>query len=422
MKVLIKSAEIIDERSPLNSQRKNIVIEGGKITDISDEESSADKIISGDQLKISIGWFDLWTYIGDPGDEHKEDISSGTQAAASGGFTEVAVLPNTNPVVQNKNAVQYLKSVNPQNLTQIHPIGAVTQSNEGSEITEMIDLYESGAVAFSDGYKPIWNTDILLKSLLYLQKFNGLLIQRPEDKWLNMFGTMNEGRQSTLLGLKGMPSLSEELTIERDLRLLDYSGGKLHFSNISTKRSVALIRNAKEQGLQVTCDVAAHQLVFDDNSLTEFDTNYKVNPPFRTQEDIDALLKGIEDDTIDAIVSSHRPQDEESKNLEFDLADFGIIGLQSVFPILCRLIPSIPLPKLIHKISYTPRNLLGLPLPSIEVGSPANLTVFDCEQEWIFNEQTNRSKSKNTPFWQQSLKGLPKAVFNNQKIYFADSV
>lgn len=415
MNILIRQAEIIDEQSPYHKQRKNILISHGLIAGISDQETEADVVIESDDLKVSVGWFDMWCQFGDPGHEYKEDLESGCRAAAAGGFTDVALLPNTNPAVQYKNAVTYLKSRNPIFLTQVHPIGAVSPDIRGEDITEMIDMYEAGAVAFSDGIKPIWNTDILLKTLLYLKKFNGLTIQRPEDKWLNTFGTMNESVYSARLGLKGMPAIAEELIIERDLRLLEYAGSRLHFANISTAGSVEAIRQAKRRGLQVTCDIAAHQIAFDDEDLETFDTNLKVNPPFRGGNDIEALIGGLEDGTIDVVVSSHQPHDEESKKLEFDLAEFGMTGLQTVFPLINSLTDRIGLDRLINKITYAPRQLLGIAHPLIKENEKACLTAFDPGKKWKFTRQVNQSRSVNTPFLNQELTGKTLATINNNQ-------
>jgi dihydroorotase len=417
MDILIKEAEIICSSSPFHNQKKNIYISNGVIKTISDDHFKADHVIEGANLKVSIGWFDMWAFFGDPGHEHKEDLDSGCMAAAAGGFTGVALLPNSHPPVQTKNAISYLKSHNHNAITQIFPFGAVTVDLKGEDITEMIDMSQAGAVAFTDGFKPLWNTDILLKSLLYLKKFGGLLIQKPEDKWLNMLGVMNESTNSAMLGLKGMPSIAEEITIERDLRLLEYSGGKIHFANISTARSVEIIRKAKKNGMNVTCDIAAHQIAFDDSALLEFETQLKVNPPFRGKTDIEALIEGLKDDTIDLIVSSHNPHDEESKNLEFDMAEFGIIGLQTLFPVVNRISTKVGMEKLIMKITEMPRKILGIEIPELKEGAKASLTVFDPETEWVFNEQINYSKSDNSPFLGQSMKGKVIATINNNLVW-----
>ncbi|HEX5169415.1 MAG TPA: dihydroorotase, partial [Cyclobacteriaceae bacterium] len=238
MKILIHGAEIIDSNTPYHRKEKNVLVQNGRIVSISDKSSQADKIIDATGMKLSTGWFDLGTSVGDPGLEHKEDLDSVSKAAASGGFTEIAILPNTQPAIQTKNDISYISRNNVNRLVQLHALAAVTKNCKGEELTEMIDLHEAGAVAFTDGLKPIWHTDILLKSLQYLQKFNGVLIDTPEDPFLNMFGQMNEGIQSTMLGLKGMPRIAEEIVVSRNLELLGYAGGKLHFASLSSAKSI----------------------------------------------------------------------------------------------------------------------------------------------------------------------------------------
>lgn len=412
MKILIQGPEILDANSPYHKKEKNILINNGRIAEIGDKNYSADKVIRGDGMKLSVGWFDLGTFIGDPGLEHKEDIESASKAAAAGGFTGMAVLPNTTPCVQTKNEVSYLIKGNDTQLVQIHALAAVTKNNKGEELTEMIDLHEAGAVAFTDGLKPIWHTDILLKSLQYLQKFNGLLIDHPEDIWLNLFGQMHEGINSTRLGLKGMPRIAEDIAVNRNLDLLGYAGGRLHFSRLSSGRAVDLIRSAKKK-LNVSCDIAIYQPLLDDTVLFDFNTNFKVNPPLREKQDNDALIKALKDGTIDVIISGHTPHEEESKNLEFDIADFGMINLQTFASNLVTLSQAVDIEVLIEKITINPRKLLGLEVPKIDVEEKANLTLFDPNKAWTFDEKVNLSKSKNSPWMNKEIKGKAVAVFNN---------
>ena len=412
MKILIQGSEILDANSPYHKKEKNILINNGRIAEIGDKNYSADKVIRGDGMKLSVGWFDLGTFIGDPGLEHKEDIESASKAAAAGGFTGMAVLPNTTPCVQTKNEVSYLIKGNDTQLVQIHALAAVTKNNKGEELTEMIDLHEAGAVAFTDGLKPIWHTDILLKSLQYLQKFNGLLIDHPEDIWLNLFGQMHEGINSTRLGLKGMPRIAEDIAVNRNLDLLGYAGGRLHFSRLSSGRAVDLIRSAKKK-LNVSCDIAIYQPLLDDTVLFDFNTNFKVNPPLREKQDNDALIKALKDGTIDVIISGHTPHEEESKNLEFDIADFGMINLQTFASNLVTLSQAVDIEVLIEKITINPRKLLGLEVPKIDVEEKANLTLFDPNKAWTFDEKVNLSKSKNSPWMNKEIKGKAVAVFNN---------
>ncbi len=423
MDILLKNVEIIDDQSSFNRQKTNVHLKHGIIEGIgSDLEPGVQTVVDASNMTLTIGWFDMRANFCDPGYEYREDLDSGSSAASAGGFTEVALLPNTHPVVQTKNDISYIKSKGHSLLTQLHPIAAVTVDNKGTDLTEMIDLYEAGAVAFSDGDLPLWHTDICLKTLQYLQKFDGLLIDTPYDKLLSAFGTMNESIHSNMLGLKGMPALSEELAIIRDINLLSYTGGKIHISNISSARSVDLIREAKANGLDISCDIAAHQLAFDDSAFYNFDTNYKVNPPFRSREDVDALIKGLNDDTIEIIVSSHSPQDEESKKMEFDTAAFGIIGLQTVLPQLMRLSNHVDIEKLIRKITVAPRQRLGLEVPRIAEGAKANLTLFAPEKRWIFDRTTNKSKSNNSPFFGAELKGKVMGIFNQGKYMLEESL
>ncbi len=415
MKILIKSAEIIDPSSIHHGKKRNVLIQQGRIVTISatDKEEQTDRTIEAKGMKLSTGWFDMRATFGDPGHEYKEGLLSGRQLACESGFTGLALLPNTDPCLQSKNEISYIQSDNTGSLTQLHAIGAVTQDTKGKELTEMIDLHHAGAVAFSDGQTPIWHTDILLKSLQYLQKFDGLLINRPEDSHLNRFGSMNEGISSTVLGVRGMPKLAEELMVSRDLDVLEYTGGRLHFSNISSAKSVKLIKKAKKEGLAVTCDIAAYQTAFEDSALLDFDTNYKVIPPFREKSDNRALLKGLKEGTIDVLVSNHCPQDQESKKLEFDLAEFGIIALQTMGHHLVQLSEHLPLNELIDKVSRVPRQLLRLPVPKITEGSEANLTLFAPKWEWDYSENNNCSRAENSPFLGSTLKGKAVATFNN---------
>ncbi len=420
MKILIQSATIIDKGSPFHKKKKNIVINNGRIAEIGDKNYSADKVIDAEGMFLSIGWFDVGAYVGDPGLEHKEDLVSLAKAGAAGGFTDVAVLPNTYPTVQTKNEVSYLTQGNDNRLVQIHALASVTKSNKGEELTEMIDLHESGAIGFTDGLRSIWHTDIFLKTLQYLQKFDGLLIDHPEDNWLNMFGQMHEGVNSTMLGLKGMPRIAEEVAANKNIELLSYAGGRLHFAKVSTAKTIDLIKVAKKKGLNVSCDITGYQALLDDSLLMDFDTNYKVNPPLREKSDNEALIKALKDGTIDVLVTGHVPQDDESKFLEFDLADFGMINLQTFASQLTSLSKWIEMEDLLEKITSAPRRLLKLEIPKIEIDEKACLTLFDPNAEWAFDKDTNYSKSKNSPWLGKTIKGRAIAVFNNNKSRIED--
>ncbi|GAB4022308.1 dihydroorotase [Spirosoma koreense] len=432
MKTLIRSAHVVDGASSFDGQVVDILVDNGLISQIGVnlEANSRTRVVEADQLHVSPGWVDLRVSTQDPGYEHKEDLISVCQAAVAGGFTDIAVLPNTQPVVDAKGTLGYVQRMAEGQPVSLHVIAAVTKKAAGEDFTEMLDLHHAGAVAFSDGTHPLQNPDLLLKTLQYLQPVNGLLMNRPEETLLTRFGQMHEGVQSTLLGLKGMPALAEELIVERDLRLLDYVlGGQgaagtghgerglresqpstpsplpsaLHFSTISSARSVELIRQAKANGMPVSCDVAAHQLVFDDSALAGFDTNLKVNPPFRSPADVSALWAGLADGTIDAIVSDHLPQDAESKNLEFDQAEFGVLGLETVFAAIITHNRDVALAQLLDKLTTRPRQILRLPAVRIAEGEPARLTLFDPTHTWRYDR--TRSKSKNSPFLGQTLTG-----------------
>jgi dihydroorotase len=412
MKILIQSPEILDPGSPFHQKEKNVLIQNGRISAIGDKNYSADKVLKAEGMKLSVGWFDLGTFIGDPGLEHKEDLESGTSVASAGGFTGLAMLPNTQPCVQTKNEISYLMRGNASRLVQIYPMAAVTLNNKGEELTEMIDLHTAGAVAFTDGLRPLWHTDIFLKSLQYLQKFNGVLVDHAEDYWLNLFGQMHEGVNSTRLGLKGMPRIAEEIVIGKNLELLQYGGGRLHFARISTPRSLELIKAAKRKH-QVTCDITVYQALLDDNMLKDFDTNYKVNPPLRERPDQESIIKGLKDGTIDVLCSGHMPQDEESKSLEFDRAEFGMITLQTFSAHLTALSKFVDWDVLMEKVTIGPRQVLQLEIPRIEEDTTANLTLMDPNQKWVLNDETNLSKSKNSPWFGKELTGKAVAVFNN---------
>ena len=429
MNVFLQSATLLDPASALHRQKVHLVVRDGMIASVEAAtneapEGSFDHTIASNDLYVSAGWFDLQAHFCDPGLEHREDLRSGAQTAAAAGFTEVALLPNTEPTVQTKNEVRYILGAN-HGPVQLHPLAAVTRHAQGEELTEMIDLHHAGAVAFTDGLHALEHRQVMLKALQYVQKFDGLLINRPEDTQLTAYGTMHEGVNSTRLGLKGMPVLAETLALERDLRLLAYATEfayahppRLHVSNVSSADSVALIREAKARGLAVSCDVAAHQLVFDDASLLSFDTNYKVNPPLRSLDDQRALRAGIADGTIDAIVSAHLPQDEEGKKCEFDLAEFGMLGLPAVLPTVSQLVrEGASLPQLIDCLTNRPRHLLKFEFPETKIGEPANLTVFDPTASWTWDRATNFSKSVNHPWYGRELTGRVLGVFHQRQQY-----
>lgn len=408
MKLRLANARIFDPLSSFHLQLTNLLIEDGVITKIGDFPEGKSIDLKGKLL--SPGWMDLSANFCEPGLEHKEDILSGTSCAVKGGFTDVCLIPNTHPAIETKGDVQFV--LKQSGTIDLWPLAALSEGLKGENLTEILDLQLYGAVGFTDGIHPIWNSELLLKALQYMHKFDGLVINRPKDLGLSKYAQMHEGVMSTSLGLNGEPSLSEELMIQRDIEILRYAGGKLHFSNISTKKAVDLVKRAKKAGLNVTCDVSVNHLVFTDKNLETFDTNYKVDPPFRSERDRKALIRGLNEDVIDAITSSHQPHDQECKDLEFDLADFGVISLQTVFSALVSIQDELPLEVAFQKLTSGPRSILGFDPIIIEEGSIAKLAIFDPEAEWTLNDQTNQSKSKNSPFYGQQLKGRSYGIIN----------
>jgi dihydroorotase len=415
MNLLIKSATIIDPNSPFNNQVVDVLIEKGIIKRIGPDIESDAEIIDGEGKYISPGFFDLNCNIGELGFETKEDLYTGTRAASAGGFTGLALMPNTIPPVHSKAEIEYLLNRAKKNLVDVYPLGTISHKREGKDLAEMYDMYLSGAKAFTDGNRPVQDAGLMERALLYAQGFDGLVFSYPEDTAIAGKAKVNEGEISTLLGMKGIPSLAEELMIARDLYLAEYTGSKIHFSTISTTRSVQLIREAKRKRLEVTCDVAAYHLVLTDEALINFDSQYKVKPPLRTQDDVNALKKGLMDGTIDAIVSQHTPQEVEFKDVEFEVAEYGMIGLQTAFSLALK--AGLDLNLVIQKLAVSPREILNIDIPSITEDQPANLVLFDVDAEWEYTRKNNRSKSYNSPFLDQNLKGKVLLTINNNYIY-----
>ncbi|MCW3083894.1 MAG: dihydroorotase [Bacteroidetes bacterium] len=418
MNILIKQAHIIDPNSPHHGKTMDVLIENGTITSIK-SKITADKnvkTIEAANLHLSNGWLDLQANFCDPGFEHKEDLQSGMKAAAAGGFTGVAVVSGTNPPVHSKAQIQYIKNNTDGAIVDVYPVGTTTQNREGKELSEMYDMQQAGAVAFSDDKNAIANAGILMRALLYSKNFDGLVMTHCDDKSISQDGKMNEGEISTRLGLKGIPALAEELMIARNISLAEYTDAPIHISNISTQRSVELIRQAKAKGLKVTSSVTAYNIALHDGLLTGFDSNYKLSPPLRTKTDLEAIRKGIADGTIDAITSDHRPQDIESKEVEFDHASNGMIGLQTAFGLINSNKGKVKLETIIETLTSNPRNILKLKQPLIREGEPANITLFDPEQEYTLEKKHILSKSANTPFTGTTFKGKVIGIINKKQI------
>jgi len=414
MNLLIKSATIIDPNSPFHKKIADVLIEKGIITQIAAEIEADAEVFEADGAYLSPGFFDLNCNIGEPGLETKEDIYTGTRAAAAGGFTGIALMPNTSPPVHSKSEIEYIVNRSKKNLVDIYPLGAISHKREGKDLAEMYDMYLSGAKAFTDGNRPVQDAGLMERALLYTQGFDGLVFSYPEDTAIAGKAKVNEGEVSTLLGMKGIPPLAEELMIARDLYLAEYTGSRIHFSTISTTRSVELIREAKRKGIEVTCDVAVYHLVLTDEALLGFDSLYKVKPPLRTQDDVDALIAGLYDGTIDAIVSQHTPHEVEFKNVEFEVADFGMTGLQTAFSLAIR--AGLEIEMIVQKMAINPREILNIDVPLIAEGKEANLVLLDPELEWEYNKKNNRSKSYNSPFIGHNLTGKVLLTLNNNQL------
>jgi len=415
--ILITSAKLIAPTHKLNGQQVDILIKDGVVVDVDSKINTTDsgvQVIDVEGAVVSAGFFDLNTNIGEPGLETKEDIRTGTAAAAAGGFTAVAVQPNTNPAVYTRSEVSLIVNTAKGNVVDVFPIGSISKKREGNELAELYDMKLNGAIAFSDGNRSLQQAGLMGRALLYAKGFDGLIISFAQDESVAAGAQMNEGIVSTYLGMKGNPNLSEALMVSRDLFLAEYNEAPIHFTTISTAESVDLIKKAKAKGIKVTCDVAAHNLVFTDEEVKDFDSNYKVNPPLRTSKDVKALLKGLKDGVIDAVVTQHTPQEIEYKNVEFHIAKNGITGLQTALPFLVT--AGLSEEHIVEKLAINPRQIVGLPVPRFEKGEKANLVVFNTNDKWTFDAKSNKSKGANNPLFGQELTGKVKLVFNNNQL------
>lgn len=413
MKLLIKQARLADPRSPLHGQLVDIFIENGMIRSLSGAGPDvADREIHIPGLHVSPGWVDVFAHFADPGFEYKETLESGAAAAAAGGFTDVFVLPNTQPALHNKAAVEYVTHKSQQLPVSIHPLGAITKNCEGKELAEMYDMRNSGAIAFTDGLQPVQSSGLLVKALQYVRAIDGVVIQIPDDRSIQPQGLLHEGIVSTRLGLPGKPALAEELLVARDIKLARYAESRLHITSVSTRKSIDYITRGRSTGTAVTCSVTPYHLFFCDEDLAGYDTNLKVNPPLRDRATRDALREALRNGEIDCIASHHQPHEYDSKVVEFEYARFGMAGLETSFAASRTAVPELETADWVRIFSIRPREIFGLPAAELKEGAPACLTLFDPAQSWTVAESDIRSRSRNNPFIGKTLTGRPLGIIN----------
>jgi dihydroorotase len=412
MAVLLKNLRLIQEGRILDPM--DFSLENGRISKIETSSFDFESKIDCTDYFASNGWIDLRCGLGEPGQEYRETVESLCDSLTASGFAHALVMPNTDPVIQTKNEVDFVLNKSKSHGANLLVMGAVTRNAQGEDLTEILDMhFQSGLRFFGDGIKTLSNSDRYMKILQYLQKFDGVLFDHAYDPLLGLFGQMHEGEISTKLGMKGFPNLAEDIAIQRNLEILRYSGGRVHFQTINTAKAVDLIRNAKKEGLAVTADISIYQLLFSDEDLVTFDSNYKVKPPFRGSQDRKALIDGLKDGTIDAIVSNHQPQDYDSKFAEFDLAAFGMAGLQTFLPAMVKLSKELGWELLIEKITGGPEKIIGERANS--------LTIFDPNEKWVYNEKSNKSLSANNPWFGMELQGKVKYVVQKGQLIQIDA-
>lgn len=415
MKTKISAATIVDSRHPLNGEVRDIWIEDGAITAIEEpsERQDSDLVISEEGLCVSIGWMDMRANFRDPGHEWKEDLTSGLAAAARGGFTRVALSPDTVPPMDHKSAVEYAVNRGKNKRAAIVPIGTLSKGLKGLELSEMYDMFLAGARAFGDDKHTLGETGLLHRALLYTEPFGAVVFHFPHDPTLVRGAQINEGRQSILLGMKGIPAIAEEMVVERDLKLLDHADGRLHLGPLSSANSVRLVQAAKRKGLQATCEVTAAHLTYTEDDLEDFDSNFKFMPPLRSEENRLELVEALKAGTIDVVSSDHSPEDEESKKREFEQSAFGTAGIETFFPLLYdRLGDDVALDALVETFSLAPRRILGLEIPMIEVDQPAELTLFSTSLSTEVTRKGLKTKAYNVAEFGRTLKGRVIATFH----------
>ena len=421
MKILIKNGRVIDPSSGID-ETLDILIEKGKIVDVKAKiEDKQAKVIDATRLIVAPGFIDMHVHLREPGREDKETIETGSKAAARGGFTTICCMPNTNPVNDNRGVTEYIISeAKRKAVVNVYPIAAVTIGSRGKELTDMVDLKDAGAIAFSDDGQPISDSNLMRRALEYSKLMDTPIIDHCEDKSLSQKGVMNEGYYSYLFGLAGIPSASEEVMVARDLILAEKTNAKLHIAHISTKGSIEFLKIAKEKGVRVSAEVTPHHLILTDSCLATYDTNLKVNPPLRSKSDVEALQEALKDGLIDVIATDHAPHTEDEKNVEFDYAPFGINGLETAVSLILHHFVNkgfISIQKCVELFSTNPASILGLKNKGkIQIGGDADITILNLHKEIIVDKNKFQSKSRNSPFHGWKLRGTPVMTIVNGKI------
>ena len=414
MNLLLKNATILENQNPFHKQQVDIEITEGIISKIGKNLAVKDgfEVIEKDNLHVSQGWLDTSVVFGEPGFETTETIENGLKVAAKSGFTSVFLHSNTNPAIDNQAIIQFIKSKAQNSVTNLHIVGCLTKNSEGTDLAELFDMKNAGVVAFGDYKKSMTNANLLKIAFQYVDNFDGILFVQPMNKELKGKGFVNEGEVSTKLGLKGIPAMAEEIEIERNIALLEYTKGKLHIPTITTKKSVELIAKAQAKGLQITCGVSVNNLVLTDEELVDFNSNTKIYPPLRTETDRKALIEGVLNNVISVITSDHCPVNIEHKQLEYDLADYGSIGLESAFGALQTVLPT----EMIVEKFTAQKSYFNIENPTISEGNKAELTLFNPNEEWVFGKENILSFSKNSIMMGKKMKGKVYGIITNNKI------
>ncbi len=425
MRLVIKSGRVMDPANGVDTET-DISIEDGRISSVApDIDTKGAEVLDAKGLVVAPGFIDMHVHLREPGFEHKETIETGTAAAAAGGFTGVACMPNTNPVNDSAAVTELiLHQAREKGHVRVYPIGAITKGQAGNEIAEIGELVHAGAVAISDDGHPVSDPRVMRRALEYSTHFDIPLIEHCETPELHPGGVMHEGYWSTVLGLRGIPAASEEISVRRNISLAEMTGAKLHIAHLSTQGSLEAVRDAKRRGLRVTCEATPHHLLLTDEAVKDYDTHTKMAPPLRSEEDRQALIDGLADGTIDAIATDHAPHHSDEKMVEFDHAPFGIVGLETAVPLcLDRLVGQklISLARLIELLSTQPARLLGLSKGTLTVGADADITVLDLEGSSTVEPGKFRSKSRNTPFKGWELKGRAvKTIVGGKVVWSVD--